>query len=63
MGNVTAKTFEEKYGISPTGSPVTRDILIDEGIEAADVFPCLSTVTTTFSIGIFSFFAVAEMIL
>ena len=34
-----AKTFEEKYGISPTGSPVTRDILIDEGIEAADEEP------------------------
>ena len=31
-----AKAFEEKYGISPTGAPVTRDRLIDEGIAAAD---------------------------
>ena len=31
-----AKAFEEKYGISPTGEPVTRDRLIDEGIAAAD---------------------------
>jgi len=31
-----AKAFEEEYGISPTGAPVTRDRLIDEGIAAAD---------------------------
>jgi hypothetical protein len=37
-----AKAFEEKYGISPTGSPVTRDRLIDEGIDAADEEPAPS---------------------
>ena len=31
-----AKAFEEKYGISLTGEPVTRDRIIDEGIAAAD---------------------------
>ena len=39
-----AKAFEEKYGISPTGAPVTRDRLIDEGIEAADEEPSPITV-------------------